>query len=168
MKREKALLPIEGEFLIQRIARILRPIFAEIVVVTTKIEVANAANLPAISDRFPNRGPLGGIHAALEHFQKPTFVVACDLPNLNADFIRELCEGFVDEAARVPRSTNGFEPLHAVYAPACLPIFQRELQGDEKMKSMRQLLEEVGANWVFVDERLEMFSNWNTPEDVQN
>jgi molybdopterin-guanine dinucleotide biosynthesis protein A len=88
------------------------------------------------------------------------------MPYLNADFIQSLCEGFVDEPALVPRSNEGFEPLHAVYAPACMPIFERELQGERKMKSMKQLLEEVGARWSFVDERLEMFSNWNTPDDV--
>jgi molybdopterin-guanine dinucleotide biosynthesis protein A len=60
MKREKALLEIDGELLIERIARVLRPIFSEIVVVTPKPEVAQAANLPL----FPTDSPIAGRSAA--------------------------------------------------------------------------------------------------------
>ena len=169
---DKALLPFGNQTLIAHIAQILRPIFPEILVVTSNIQIARAADLPSVADRFPGRGPLAGIHAALLHFEAPIFVVACDMPFLNADFIRLLIREF-DGAARVPLSQGGFEPLHAVYAPACLPPFERHLRGAEKLPPLRRVLEEVGAHWVSAevarrfDSDLKMFGNWNTPEAIE-
>ena len=171
MGRDKALLPFNNQPLVAHIAQILAPIFDEVIVVTTNPQIAEAADLPAVADTFLARGPLGGIHAALSHFGAPTFVVACDMPHLNAAFIRHLTEDF-EGAARVPLSNDGFEPLHAIYAPACLPTFERYLQLEGKMPSMRRVLEKVGASWITpeiarsFDGELKMFDNWNTPADV--
>ena len=172
MGRDKALLPFGETTLISHLAQILAPIFADIIVVTANVEIARAADLNAVADQFPHRGPLAGIHAALAHFQQPTFIVACDMPNLNADFIRFLARDF-DGPARVPLSENGFEPLHAVYAPSCLPTFERYLKTDGKMPPLRRVLEEVGATWIDVevarrfDADLTMFENWNRPADMK-
>ncbi len=172
MGRDKALLPFGNQTLIAHIAQTLRPVFAEIVVVTSNLEIARAADLPSVADQFSGRGPLAGVHAALLHFDAPTFVVACDMPFLNADFIRFLAQDF-DGAARVPLSDGGFEPLHAVYAPTCLPTFERHLRTDGKMPPLRRVLEEVGARWVSVevarsyDGDLKMFDNWNAPADIE-
>ncbi|MBW3636732.1 MAG: molybdenum cofactor guanylyltransferase [Armatimonadetes bacterium] len=173
MGREKALLPFGNEPLIARIAGVLAPIFPQICVVTPKTEIAEAAYLPMISDSFPNRGPLGGIHTALGHFEAPTFVLACDMPFLNADFIRFLAQNF-NGSALVPQNEGGFEPLHAVYAPQNLPIFESHLRGNGKMPPLRRILEEIEAQWVSVevarrfDPTLRCFSNWNTPQDAAN
>lgn len=174
MGRDKALLDFNGAPLIAHIAHILAPIFDEIIVVTANPAIARAADTPAVADAFAGRGPSGGIHAALAHFGAPTFVVACDMPFLNADFIRYLCADFdADAGARVPISDNGFEPLHAIYAATALPTFERYLRGEGKMPPLRRVLEEIGASWVApevarsFDSGLKMFSNWNTPADVE-
>ena len=172
MGRDKALLPFNGQPLIAHIAQVLAPLFEQIIVVTANAQIAAAARLPAVADTFENRGPLGGIQAALAHFGEPTFVVACDMPHLNADFIRYLTQYF-DGTARVPLSDGGFEPLHAVYAPSCLEAFERYLRIEGKMPPLRRVLEEVGADWIApeiargFDGELKMFSNWNAPADVE-
>ncbi len=173
MGTEKALLPFENQPLIAHIAAILRPIFPKVCVVTASKEVARAADLPAIPDHFPNRGPLGGIHAALTHFGAPTFVVACDMPFLNAAFIEFLARDF-DAMALVPLGEGGFEPLHAIYSEKCAAIFENHLCGEEKMLPMRRILVEIGTRFASVetarefDPNLRCFTNWNTPEDAQN
>ena len=172
MGRDKALLDFNGQPLISHIAQILAPIFDETIVVTSNPKIAEAANLPAVADTFPNRGPLAGIHAALSHYQAPTFVIACDMPHLNADFIRYLIQDF-DGAARVPLSDDGFEPLHAIYAATSRPTFEHYLRIEGKMPPLRRVLEEIGADWVApeiargFDSELKMFDNWNTPADVE-
>ena len=171
MGRDKALIPFNGAPLIARIADVLAPIFPRIIVVTGNPNIASAAELPAVSDQFSQRGPLAGIHAALAHFGEPTFVVACDMPFLNADFIRHLVHDFKG-AARVPLSEGGFEPLHAIYAPACVPRFEHYLRGATQMPPLRRVLEEVGASWIAVEvarrfeSDLKMFENWNVPADI--
>lgn len=170
MGRDKALLDFDGQPLVAHISQILAPIFDEIIVVTAKWETV--ADLPAVADTFAGRGPLGGIHAALSHFGEPTFVVACDMPYLNADFIRTLIHDF-DGQTRVPLSENGFEPLHAVYAATSLPTFENYLRIEGKMPPLRRVLEEIGATFIApeiarrFDEDLKMFENWNTPEDIE-
>lgn len=172
MGRDKALLDFNGQPLVAHIAQILAPIFDEIIVVTANSDIARAADLPAVADAFAGRGPLGGIHAALSHFDAPTLVVACDMPYLNADFIRFLCEDF-DGSTRVPLSDDGFEPLHAIYAATALPTFEKYLRNEGKMPPLRRVLEEIGAQWIApkvarsFDEELKMFRNWNTPADIE-
>ncbi len=172
MGRDKALLPFNGAPLIAHIAQVLAPIFPEIIVVTANPAIAAAAKLPAVSDAFAGRGPLGGIHAALAHFEAPTFVVACDMPYLNADFIRLLCADF-DAIARVPLSEHGFEPLHAVYAATATAQFEAILRGEGKMPPLRRVLTEIGADWIESDVArrfdgdLKMFENWNVPADIK-
>jgi molybdopterin-guanine dinucleotide biosynthesis protein A len=173
MGREKALTDWRGMPLIAHVAAILRPIFPQICVVTSKTEVAAAAQLPAILDQFERRGPLGGIHAALSHFEAPTFIVACDMPFLNRAFIEYLSRNF-ESKALVPLSENGIEPLHAIYDGACLPAFETYLRGEAKTPSLRRVCDEVGARFVSeavpraFDPQLRCFSNWNRPEEVEN
>ena len=172
MGRDKALLDFRGAPLVAHIARILAPIFPEIIVVTANSAIARAADLPAVADTFCGCGPLGGIHAALSYFEAPTFVVACDMPYLNSDFIRFLCAD-LDATARVPLSDDGFEPLHAVYAATATATFERYLQIEGKMPPMRRVLQEIGADWIApeiarsFDENLRMFENWNTPDNIE-
>jgi molybdopterin-guanine dinucleotide biosynthesis protein A len=171
MGREKALISWHGQPLIRHVAAVLEPIFPQICVITHKIEVARAAALPAIADHFEARGPLGGIHAALTHFEAPTFIVACDMPFLSADFIKYLSQNFAENAL-VPLGESGFEPLHAIYAPHLAPRFESYL-GQQKVPSMRRVLEEIDAQFVPLevargfDAQLKCFSNWNTPADIE-
>lgn len=166
MGREKALLRYENQPLIARVADVLRPLFSQIVVVSSKPEVASAANLPAIADRFPDAGPLGGIHAALAHFEAPVFVVGCDMPFIEADFIEKMREQF-DGKPLAPRHPNGAEPLHAIYTPQNLEFFETILTSGHKIPALHRVLEQIGAQYLSTVE-VEIFENWNRPEDVRH
>ena len=87
-------------------------------------------------DLYPDSGPLAGIHAALRHMeQEQAFVVACDMPNLNAGLIRylcNLCENETDWDAVIPWPDPGPEPLHGVYHRRALPVIEESLGGEER------------------------------------
>jgi molybdopterin-guanine dinucleotide biosynthesis protein A len=171
MGRTKALLEVAGRPLIARVAEVVRAALPQLFVVTSSPEIAAAADAPAVPDIFPGQGPLAGIHAALRHAGAPVFCCACDMPHLNAAFIRFLCERLDDYDAVVPRAGVYDEPLHAIYAPACLPAIEAELQGrvgpvDNIFKGLRVLF--VGADEARrFDAELRMFDNWNTPDEVK-
>lgn len=86
-----------------------------------------------IFDLVPDRGPLGGLHAALADVQKPwIFVLACDYPFVSADLIRLLADNVSDEyGAIVPEQYDGrLQPLCAFYRteiarPAVAEIIDR-------------------------------------------
>ncbi|RYG55484.1 molybdenum cofactor guanylyltransferase [bacterium] len=172
MGRDKALLEIEGEPLVRRTARTLESLFERTIVVTNREEVADAAQLSAISDIHFNKGPLAGIEAALSHFAEATFIVACDLPYLHTEFIQFQCQRWSQELdALVPQSNNGLETLHAIWAPSCLPRVRESLE-PERPPSLRRVLSQLNVQIITVEEarhfdtQLRCFENWNTPEDV--
>ncbi len=177
MGREKALLRLDGQPLVARIVAVLQPIFPQICVVTSSKEVARAAHCAAVGDRFEGRGPLNGIHAALDHFRAPTFVVACDMPWLCADFIRFLSCNFrsddFESDALVPLGENGAESLHAIYSPRCAPIFEELLIANPKTPPMRRVLEAIETRFVPLQTAREFdpalcgFTNCNTPEEFE-
>lgn len=171
MGRNKALLEVEGEPLVARVAAVARAVFPEVFVVTSSPEIAAAARLPAVPDIFPGKGPLAGIHAALRHANAPVFCCACDMPFLDAAYIRFLCEQLGNYDAVVPRIHGYSEPLHAIYTPACLPVMETVLQGkvgpvDNVLRQLRVLFVDEEEARRF-DAELRMFENWNTPDDVK-
>lgn len=172
MGRDKALLELGGEVLIRRAARALEPIFERVIVVSNSQDVAQAALLARIPDARSDKGPLAGIEAALLHFQAAVFIVACDMPYLNARFIEFECGCWREELdALVPQSPHGAEPLHAIWSPGCLPAIQKALEAP-RPPSLRRVLSELWVETISSEEArrfdpaLRLFENWNSPEDV--
>jgi molybdopterin-guanine dinucleotide biosynthesis protein A len=83
-------------------------------------------NKPIVTDTFLGFGPLSGILSALMKFKnKAILVLACDLPLINEDTIKELIEARdISKMATTflnPES-NFLEPLITIYEPKALPI----------------------------------------------
>jgi FdhD protein len=170
MGRNKALLDYHGAPLIATVYRALARIFSNIVVVTNSPEDYPFLPCPKIPDIYPGSGSLAGVHAALAwSATERVFVVACDMPHLDETLIRRLVEMSAGQAAVVPESSSGLEPLHAVYSRAVLPDFEAALQSG-RVKIV-DLLAAVGTKVVPAAEVAGMnsgftsFDNLNTPED---
>ncbi len=173
MGRDKALIELNSEPLVRRTSRVLETIFERVVVVSNSQEVARAGQLARIADAHHSKGPLAGIQAALRHFNEATFIAACDLPFLNADFIRFQSELWRDELdALVPEGANGIEPLHAIWSPSCLPAIEEAL-GFERPPSLRRVLGDLKMETIAREEvrrfdaTFGLFENWNSPDDVR-
>jgi molybdopterin-guanine dinucleotide biosynthesis protein A len=132
----------------------------------------------AIEDIFPDCGPLGGIHAALQSSQSEwNLVLAVDLPFVEAGFLRYLLrqaqpktEGEVDSVlAVVPRAARGWQPLCALYRKAFAEAAEKALR--EKRYKIDSLFGEVPVRPVEEAEILQagfslrIFDNLNTPQD---
>ncbi|MCG3146846.1 MAG: Molybdenum cofactor guanylyltransferase [Verrucomicrobiae bacterium] len=111
-----------------------------------------------LPDDLPGLGPLGGIVTALRRWPA-IFVVACDMPFLDAGFIREM-------AAKLPgydAVAVAGEPLHAAYAQSALPAAECQLATGDC--SARRWLEKLRTHYVTeFPERV--FFNVNTPDDL--
>lgn len=170
MGREKALLTWQGKPLVRRVVDALQDVFPAVRVVTQSEEVAQAAGVWSLSDRFPERGPLGGIHAALTEVGD-CFVCATDMPFLNADFIRHLCGLAENFDVVVPRVEGRPETLHAVYKATCLPVVERQLT--EGVNKVAAFFPQVRVRFVEeaecrqFDAELKMFVNVNTPGEYE-
>src|SRR5262245_29729353 len=63
-------------------------------------------------DLVPGCGPLGGVHTALTEARgDPVFVVACDMPFIDASFVEYLLGLTRDADLVVPRTERGYHPL---------------------------------------------------------
>lgn len=168
--RDKALLAINGETLLQRALRILSEVTSQQLVIGPPERRAQAGTAQVFPDEYPESGPLGGIYTALRAADYArVLVVACDMPFLNAGllrYLRDQCEGY---DVVLPRVGGRGEQLHAVYTKACLEPIRRQLDsGDFKID---RFFGEVRVRTVDEDElhrfdpELRSFRNINTAED---
>jgi molybdopterin-guanine dinucleotide biosynthesis protein A len=82
MGQDKALIPILGQTLIERVLDRLSHLGDEILITTNNPECYRFLNLPLIADVLPGRGALGGLYSALNAARGPhVAVVACDMLN---------------------------------------------------------------------------------------
>jgi molybdopterin-guanine dinucleotide biosynthesis protein A len=169
--RNKAFAAVGGEPIAARTLRLLAQIFPQVIVATNAPHEFSRFGVETVADVHPGRGPLAGVHAAMRIARHPhLFVVACDMPGLDADVIRFLL-GRIDGAdAIVPRWDGDIEPLHAVYAVRVLPLVERCLE--DGRSAMRAFLPLVRVDYVSeadlrgVSAAAASFTNVNTPEEL--
>ena len=123
MGRDKALLPVDGTPMAQRVAGSMRAGGCEsVVAIGGDADALAAAGLLTITDRWPGEGPLGGVITALEHFLNADVVVvaACDLPQLSAETVAALIHKLnaaPDETDVAMAITDRRQPLCAAWRP---------------------------------------------------
>ena len=174
MGQDKALLPFGGRPLALRAAELVRQVCGDATLVGGARKYA-AFGFPAIEDAFPDRGPLGGIHAALQHSDaRFTLIVGCDMPYLTPDFLEFLLRVAQETEADavVPESEAfGYEPLCAVYARSCLAPIERGLQENRckisQVFGQLRLRRIPPAEWKPYDPDGRLFQNLNTLEDYE-
>ncbi len=171
MGRNKALLPFGGRRIIDGLLDKLRGLFSEVLVVVS--DPAPYADLAArtIRDRLPGKGPLGGIYTAVSSSAFPyTFCIACDMPLANPALIAYLCEQAAGYDAVVPRTPDGYQPLHAVYGKGCLPHLEAMLRADQlKVEALFPALRVrvvEGSELARLDAGLTSFTNVNSPGEL--
>jgi molybdopterin-guanine dinucleotide biosynthesis protein A len=162
---DKALLDWHGRPLALHVAREVQEAAGVVTLVGAPERYAHLG-LAVILDPVSGHGPLAGLQAALEHTSADwNLVVACDMPNLTAPFLRSLLETAAgrDPDLLLPRDAAGrAEPLCAVYHRRCLPAIQAAIRQDihkmtDAFASLRVLW------WPVADPRI--FANLNTPAD---
>ncbi len=166
MGRDKALLPYGQATLLEAMAtRVLAA--AGHVALIGDAPAYGKFGYPVYPDRFPARGPIAGLDAALSlQLAEWNLVVACDMPRVTTEVLSSLLErthSIADPylACVIPLNENGgFEPLCAVYHSTCLSVVERSL-GENRFK-MKVLLSELRT--VGVQEWPSgAFTNINTP-----
>jgi molybdopterin-guanine dinucleotide biosynthesis protein A len=167
MGRDKAFLPFGGATLIERVASRLRDACTDVLVVANSPAPYQALGLRTVPDALPERRSLVGIYTGIMHAGGPAFVCGCDMPFLCPALIRHL--GALAESADVviPR-VKDYEPLHAVYTPACLKPIKRVLAaGGRNADLLRDVTTTVleAEDLRRFDPDLRSLVNLNTPED---
>jgi molybdopterin-guanine dinucleotide biosynthesis protein A len=170
MGQNKALMPLGSHRLIDRVVYVLKDIFTELLLVTNSPGIYADLGVRMVSDVFPEKGSLGGIYSAIYHASAPyCFVVACDMPFLQAPVIRYLSESIAGHDVIIPDVYGEMQPLHAIYNKACLAPIRQRLEANRLkiigfLPDVRVRVVTTGEILPF-DPALRTFQNLNTPEE---
>jgi len=170
---DKAFFRLSGRRLVSPVIELFSSVFDQVIVVTANPRLYLEWDVTVVTDVFPVKSSLTGIHTGLFYANTPYIVVAaCDTP-----FIRgEMLELIVSEirpglAAVVPETPAGLEPLFAAYSKESLAVVEHGLENG-KFKIMRvfkkKRVKRISAKKVVsADPELVSFFNINTPEDLE-
>jgi len=178
-KRRLRLWGAAGPMLLEYVVGIVAQVCGDVVVVLNDPDAWS--NLPArlVPDIYADGGSLGGIYTGLlaaEH--KYALAVACDMPFLHIGLLGAMLARPRDYDVLVPRSPQpgaarnalDVEPLHAIYAKACLDPMRATLESGRRQ--IAAFFPAVRVAYVEPDETRRYdpsgrsFLNVNTPEQM--
>jgi len=189
MGSPKALLLFAGEPLVVHVARTLRSLFGDIVVVggpgeefvellrllssqPNKLNQPNEPKVTLVRDEIAHQGPVGGIYYGLSVAAGEfCFVTSCDVPFLSARLISYLVSQISDYDVVAPYWQERFQPLCAVYRKSVTPLLKEQLdRGElrpiflyEKVRTRKVTEAEIRR----FDPEGSSFFNMNSPEDYR-
>jgi len=172
MGKDKAFLEFRGRILLARGLELAAGAVSEVRIVGDPRKFAAFGTV--VEDIYRQRGPLGGIHAALKSSSTElNLMLAVDLPFVQPDFLKYLISAARDTKAlaTVPRASDGLQPLCAVYRREFAKAAEHSLaQGKNKIDALFGAVE----TRILRPEELseagfsgQMFRNLNTPEEFE-
>lgn len=170
---DKQFLTFNNKKIIDTIIEQLEKEFQEIIIVTNKPEEYKNYSQKIFTDEIINKGPLGGIYTGLKKSTSNyAFITACDMPNINLDYIQYMKEiiekNLVDIC--ITKIGDNIEPFHGFYSKEIVEDIKEYLFLGRR--DIKGLVKEL--NTYYISERifkkynpdLSIFINLNTQEDL--
>ena len=175
MGMDKRFLTIHAQPLVVWVIERLRALVDEVIVAALDPAEFDGIEARVVTDVYPGRGVLAGVHAGLKAAHGEwAFVVAGDMPFLNPTLVQAMMDLTQDSKADiiVPQWQGNLEPLHALYRPSvCAPAAEAALQAGKRRivafypdVRVHIISQDDIARW---DPDGHSFFNVNTPEDWQ-
>jgi len=168
----KADLRLGERSLLEWVARALRSVFEEILIVASVPPLTTPGWARPITDEPDGLGPLAGLYAGLKVASAElNFVAACDIPFLRPRLVEgiiALAEGY---EAVIPEGPDGLHPLCGAYSRACLGAIREALEAGQRR--VVSFFPQVRVRIVSAEELrgfdpdLMSLLNVNTPADLK-
>jgi len=165
MGEDKGLMVLFGKPMIEYILDIADQISTDIVIVANNEEY-NRYDYPTFPDIYPEKGPLGGLHAGLTKSKHEiNIVLSCDVPYVKPELLQFLLTESTNHDITIPLFEDRTHQLIGVYKKTCLPTFEKSIMMDElKISSIFSQLE---VNVVDCNEFDKInFKNLNSKRDI--
>ena len=165
MGEDKGLMSLFGKPMVAYVIEAAQHISSDINLVTSNADYAQF-NLPLISDRHDNKGPLSGIHAALSASDTDyNFVIPCDVPYVKPGLLKFLLYQADGYDITIPRHDNRIHPLMGVYRKECLSVIEKNISVNSLKVS--NIFDQLIVNIVETDEFDPInFKNLNSKKDI--
>lgn len=166
MGMDKGFCTVDKEAFIPLIAKCLSSFSKEIILVSG-IQAYDVFGLKRIVDIYPGKGPIAGIHAALEYTStENNIIVSCDIPFISIQLIKRLIDEDDGEDVIQLATDNQTMPLIALYKKSTLKHFKNKLEMDAL--KLRDALQGLEIKSIIVETEQEQFlSNINTPQQLK-
>ena len=170
--KNKALVRIGGKRILDRIYEVFTVLFDKIILVTNDPVQYMEWDFDIVTDIFPTRCSLTGIHTGLFYITTPyAFFAACDIPFLKKELIELLLNGVEPNIDIViPETSKGVEPLCSVYSKRCFKPIEEQLE--KKSLKIQRVFQKVRVKKIpedilrTIDPDLVSLYNINTPDDL--
>jgi molybdopterin-guanine dinucleotide biosynthesis protein A len=117
-----------------------------------------------IQDRYPDKGPLGGILSALEILQEDLIVLAVDMPNLTARAVKDLISAAKDsETITCYQLKESIQPFPSYWSVRLLPKLEESVLNNRL--AMIKFIIAQEPNLISTNDN-ELFNNFNRPDDM--
>ncbi len=170
MGRDKASLPWGDSRLIEHVVETVRAVTDEVIVAVGDTSGLRDLNVKVVEDLVPGTHALGGLYTGLRvATHARCFVCACDAPFLSTRLIRFLIQQADGVDLVIPKTEQGLQPLHAMYAASALPVIEEQLRA--RRWDLRMLAPKLRARVIEPETILRMdpeglsFFNINTPTE---
>jgi molybdopterin-guanine dinucleotide biosynthesis protein A len=173
MGENKAFIEIEGVPIIHRINNLFKELFQETIIVTNQKDLFSNFESKIYNDLLPNKGALGGLYTGIffSNFHY-SFCVACDMPFIKKSLVQYLLNLIKEDDVIVPKTSDGLQPLHAIYSKNCLTPIKKVIdQGKYSIIDFYDLVKVkvVQENeFIAFDPLRESFINVNTPLELRS
>jgi molybdopterin-guanine dinucleotide biosynthesis protein A len=173
MGRDKATIPFRGKPLWQIQLDLLHKLQPAEVFVSTRSDPAwRPPDLTFVPDEPPSRGPLSGVTTTLARIRSShLLVLAIDMPSMNEDHLRYLCDKIEPGRGVLPMIGKRAEPLAAIYPIEARVDFIKALSGDDfSMQTLTNQLVKMGMLRVIrvTEEEQRFYRNLNKPDDLDD
>lgn len=166
MKQDKGMLLINGRPMIEHVCSQLRGNFDQILVSASDSKKYAFLGLDIIPDEVPLQGPLMGMVSALAASSNDlNLVVACDIPEIDITFARQMLAEAEKYDVVIPRTADGMlEPLFAVYRKSVLSTMKKVLSSGERR--VRAIFDHCNVKYVHLSDGKRP-RNLNTMEEYR-
>lgn len=172
---DKQFLKINEKRVLDMMINKLKQEFEDIIIVTNKPEQYEGNGYRIVSDEIKGKGPMAGIHIGLKQSKsKYAYFVACDMPNIDIDYIKYMKEMIKDSDvdACITKIENRAEHLNAFYSRDVISDIENLFLEDRR--AIVNLTNKV--NTLYIEEKdarkyspnWDMFLNINTKEELSN
>ncbi len=171
--KNKAYFTIGQKRIIDRIYKVYKELFEEILLVTNDPLRFLDMDLRIVTDIFSVRSSLTGIHAGLFHSTcQHAFFTACDTPFLKKEIVETIIGDITPGTdVVIPDTSAGMEPLCAAYSKQCIkPIESNFAKGEYRIRKFFQKVrvKKIDEKTLREHDRdLVSFFNVNTPDDLK-
>ncbi len=167
MGTDKALLEINGKKFIEQLVEEFDGFEEKLIARGNNSRIDNAS-WKLVKDIYQERGPIGGLHAALTECESDAlFCISCDMPLMKRTLAAYLCSSLTKEYdAVIAKTEDGrIHPMCAVYRKKIATILEEQiLSGNNRIMSA---FERLQVKYVSIDleKDAQQLLNVNTPQD---